>query len=70
MFYLADPAEPGLEAAGTEQGTVEDDLASIPTAVTATTAECPSERDRKPYEDEKRQVSKSKQVGIGKKVQL
>lgn len=54
--HLAVPAEPGLEEAGTEQETVEDDLASGPAAVTAETAECPSERDREPYESEQQKT--------------
>lgn len=58
--HLAVPAEPGLEEAGTEQETVEDDLASGPAAVTAETAECPAETDREPYEDEIKKCEKRK----------
>lgn len=45
VFYPAGPAEP--EATGTEQETVEGDRALEPTAVTATTAGCPSNRENK-----------------------
>lgn len=45
VFYPAGPAEP--EATGTEQETEDGDRALEPTAVTATTAGCPSNRENK-----------------------
>ncbi len=57
---LAAPAEPGLEEAGTEPETVDDDRASGPAAVTAATAECPAENDRKPYENEMKKCEQQK----------
>lgn len=68
--HLADPAEPGLEEAGTELETVDDARASGEAAVTAATAECPAENDRKPYENEIKKCEQQKTGGIREKIQL